>query len=98
MRVLRTDTEELVLENVDDDYKEHAILSQRWYPDGEEVTYADVVQNRDTSTKSGRAKLDDFRREAHSHGFKHVWLDTCCIDKSSSQELTESINSMFRWY
>ncbi|KAH8156519.1 hypothetical protein CIB48_g11729 [Xylaria polymorpha] len=27
-----------------------------------------------------------------------VWVDTCCIDKTSSAELTESINSMFRWY
>ena len=25
-------------------------------------------------------------------------VDTCCIDKSSSAELTESINSMYRWY
>ena len=27
-----------------------------------------------------------------------VWIDTCCIDKSSSAELTEAINSMFSWY
>ena len=26
------------------------------------------------------------------------WIDTCCIDKSSSAELSEAINSMFRWY
>ncbi|KAK0718674.1 hypothetical protein B0T26DRAFT_741525 [Lasiosphaeria miniovina] len=25
-------------------------------------------------------------------------IDTCCIDKSSSPELSEAINSMFRWY
>lgn len=25
-------------------------------------------------------------------------IDTCCIDKSSSAELTEAINSMFKWY
>ncbi len=28
----------------------------------------------------------------------HQWIDTCCIDKSSSAELSEAINSMFRWY
>lgn len=28
----------------------------------------------------------------------HVWVDTCCIDKSSSSELSEAINSMFVWY
>jgi hypothetical protein len=26
------------------------------------------------------------------------WVDTCCIDKSSSAELSEAINSMFKWY
>ncbi|KAK7709376.1 hypothetical protein SLS64_006289 [Diaporthe eres] len=28
----------------------------------------------------------------------HIWVDTCCIDKSSSSELSEAINSMFAWY
>ncbi|KAF2721976.1 hypothetical protein K431DRAFT_320031 [Polychaeton citri CBS 116435] len=27
-----------------------------------------------------------------------VWIDTICIDKRSSAELTEAINSMFNWY
>lgn len=27
-----------------------------------------------------------------------MWVDTCCIDKSSSAELSEAINSMFAWY
>lgn len=27
-----------------------------------------------------------------------TWIDTCCIDKRSSAELSEAINSMFRWY
>jgi hypothetical protein len=26
------------------------------------------------------------------------WIDTCCIDKTSSAELSEAINSMFKWY
>lgn len=26
------------------------------------------------------------------------WIDSCCIDKSSSSELSEAINSMFQWY
>lgn len=29
---------------------------------------------------------------------EHVWIDTCCIDKSSSAELSEAINSMYEWY
>ena len=31
-------------------------------------------------------------------GHSHVWIDTICIDKSSSAELSEAINSMYRWY
>ncbi|KAI0767143.1 heterokaryon incompatibility protein-domain-containing protein, partial [Fomes fomentarius] len=35
---------------------------------------------------------------AERHGFKWVWIDTCCIDKSSSAELSEAINSMYQYY
>ncbi|KAI0325885.1 HET-domain-containing protein [Cubamyces sp. BRFM 1775] len=35
---------------------------------------------------------------AHSLGYRLVWMDSCCIDKTSSAELTEAINSMFQWY
>jgi len=35
---------------------------------------------------------------ASHQGYEYAWVDTCCIDKSSSAELTEAINSMFRWY
>ena len=27
-----------------------------------------------------------------------TWIDTCCIDKRSSAEMSEAINSMYRWY
>ncbi|KAI0372289.1 hypothetical protein BV20DRAFT_1064414 [Pilatotrama ljubarskyi] len=35
---------------------------------------------------------------ALQEGYRYVWIDSCCIDKSSSAELTEAINSMFKWY
>ncbi|KAI1132766.1 heterokaryon incompatibility protein-domain-containing protein [Nemania abortiva] len=35
---------------------------------------------------------------AASQEYDYVWVDTCCIDKSSSAELTEAINSMYDWY
>ena len=37
-------------------------------------------------------------RLAREQGLSYAWIDTCCIDKSSSAELTEAINSMFNWY
>ncbi|KAI0330781.1 HET-domain-containing protein [Cubamyces sp. BRFM 1775] len=30
--------------------------------------------------------------------YELLWIDACCIDKSSSAELTEAVNSMFEWY
>ncbi|KAI0744082.1 heterokaryon incompatibility protein-domain-containing protein [Daedaleopsis nitida] len=35
---------------------------------------------------------------AHSEGYRYIWIDSCCIDKTSSAELSEAINSMFEWY
>ncbi|XTI91280.1 hypothetical protein V2W45_1312646 [Cenococcum geophilum] len=36
--------------------------------------------------------------QAARDGLQHFWVDTCCINKSSDSELSEAINSMFRWY
>lgn len=33
--------------------------------------------------------------QALRDGLDYVWVDTCCIDKSSSAELSEAINSMY---
>ena len=44
-------------------------------------------------------KIREFLIQAEKHGFDWAWADTlCCIDKASSAELTEAINSMFRYY
>ena len=48
--------------------------------------------------KSGMAKIDSFCRLAAERGFDWAWIDTCCIDKRSSAELSEAINAMFKWY
>ncbi|KAK5060161.1 hypothetical protein LTR84_010045 [Exophiala bonariae] len=46
----------------------------------------------------GWSKLEGCCHEAARFGLRHVWIDTCCIDKSNSSELSEAINSMFAWY
>lgn len=94
MRLINAKTLEL------DDFSQsqvppYAILSHTW---GE-----DEVANQDMSlpgrsSKRGYAKIVQTCRLARSHDLEHIWVDTCCIDKSSSAELTESINSMFQWY
>ena len=36
--------------------------------------------------------------QARKDGVELAWVDSCCIDKTSSSELTEAINSMYSWY
>ncbi|KAI1735480.1 hypothetical protein F4680DRAFT_306188 [Xylaria scruposa] len=73
----------------------YAILSHTW--GSEEVTFKDLEQGIGQH-KIGYKKIRFCGDQARRDGLRHFWVDTCCIDKSSSAELTESINSMFRWY
>jgi hypothetical protein len=47
---------------------------------------------------SGYAKILRACEQALSDGNDYIWIDTCCIDRKSSAELSESINSMWTWY
>ena len=104
MRLLSTDRAELHYfpspEDVPDGY---AILSHVW--DKKEETFQDLDALRVKCAMSGdnpRGFVSNkIRRSctlAEKHGYKWIWIDTCCIDKSSSAELSEAINSMYRYY
>jgi hypothetical protein len=96
MRLISTKTRAFE-EFIGPDFPPYAILSHTW-EDGE-VSYADYVGARAASVgKKGYAKIDMTIALALGDGLSYVWVDTCCIDKSSSAELTEAINSMFDWY
>jgi tetratricopeptide (TPR) repeat protein len=75
----------------------YAILSHTWGPDTEEVTFQDLVSGVG-GEKAGYEKLRFCANQAHRHGLLYFWVDTCCIDKTNNAELSEAINSMFRWY
>lgn len=75
----------------------YAILSHRWGDAGDEVSYTDVVEGRHMS-KVGYAKIRSCGEQAKKDGLTHFWVDTCCINKESSAELSEAINSMYAWY
>jgi hypothetical protein len=77
------------------DHVKYAILSHRWLDEGE-PTY-EAMENC-KATGPGYEKLKSFCNHARHYGMEFAWSDTCCIDKSSSTELDESIRSMFRWY
>jgi hypothetical protein len=75
----------------------YAALSHTWGPDREEVTYKDIVKGTGKN-KAGYAKIQFCGKQAAKDSLKHFWVDTCCINKTSSTELSEAINSMFQWY
>jgi hypothetical protein len=76
---------------------EYAILSHTWGADTEEVTYRDLIDGTGKN-KVGYEKIRFCGEQARRDGLHNFWVDTCCINKSSDRELSEAINSMFRWY
>jgi hypothetical protein len=82
-------------EFVGDNIPSYAILSHRW--EGEEVTFQDLQSGRGPEM-AGYSKIRGCCAQAALHGFDYAWIDSCCIDKTSSSELSEAINSMFNWY
>ncbi|RMZ17309.1 hypothetical protein D0862_00872 [Hortaea werneckii] len=74
----------------------YAILSHTWEDD--EVLFKDMDDLEKAKAKSGWQKIEYICRQALNDGLEWAWVDTCCIDKSSSAELSEAINSMFNWY
>lgn len=79
------------------DVPKYAILSHTWGSDAEEVSFSDLV-NGTGKGKSGYDKIKFCGEQARRDGLQFFWVDTCCIDKSNNTELSEAINSMFRWY
>ena len=99
MWLINTSTIELERANPDDmSTTPYAILSHTWGE--EEVTFQDMIrQDRDQAIqKSGYIKILKTCELAREKRISYAWVDTCCIDKCSSAELAEGINSMFRWY
>jgi hypothetical protein len=96
MRLLCTET--LTFDEfMGDKFPPYAILSHTW--DEQEITYHDMLNLTPAiKMKAGYKKTIGFATKSKELGYQHCWIDTCCIDKSSSAELTEAINSMFSWY
>nr|OQO19651.1 hypothetical protein B0A51_16632 [Rachicladosporium sp. CCFEE 5018] len=77
----------------------YAILSHRWH--AKEISY----QHLESAEKIAEsinlphfAKIRSACAKAASLGYQWLWIDTCCINKQDNAELTESLNSMYKWY
>jgi hypothetical protein len=95
MRLLHSTTLEL-REFTETEIPPYAILSHTWGKD--EVSFEDMQNGDDAKKKKGYSKIQRRCEIAASDGFEYAWVDTCCIDKTSSSELSEAINSMYQWY
>jgi hypothetical protein len=101
MRLLNTKTFKIE-EYYGRDVPKYAILSHTW--GREEISFADYHDPKYTSIswntrlKAGWRKIKNTCEQAARQKLNHVWIDTCCIDKTSSAELSEAINSMAEWY
>lgn len=74
----------------------YAIVSHTW--ETQEVTFDDLQRS------TGKSKNESWRKVQIScqctirDGLEYVWIDTCCVNKDSSAELSETLNSMYSWY
>ncbi|KAE8385587.1 hypothetical protein BDV23DRAFT_188106 [Aspergillus alliaceus] len=97
MRLIRTQPPLDLEEFSENEVPPYAILSHRW--GSEEVTFEEMT-NKDEriKRKAGYRKIEQFCARVARDGFEYAWVDTCAINKDSSAELSEAINSMFGWY
>ena len=100
----RVDRRTKVLEFSEDEATEYAILSHWWM--AHEVEYDEMVElmkmaveERDEIyQRNGYRKILQSLPAALKNGYEWLCVDTCCVDKQSSAELSKAINYMYRWY
>lgn len=98
MRLLNTGTLRILHFPNPDTRPPYAILSHVWQSDEGSYQEIHTLRARPDLLFVAPDKVRRFCAFARAEGFEWVWLDTCCIDKTSSSELSEALNSMFRWY
>ncbi|KAI6147949.1 heterokaryon incompatibility protein-domain-containing protein, partial [Pisolithus tinctorius] len=83
--------------------EKYAILSHRW---GDEVDYDEMARlmrmtesdRNEIKRRAGYEKIIKTCEQALRDGYRWIWIDTCCIDRRRSSELSEAVNSTYRWY
>lgn len=100
MRLLNVHTLHLE-EFFEKDIPRYYILSHRWGKG--EVSFKDYSKQRNLDGPGYQKILDACAIAQKFTAYDnetvdYIWIDTCCIDKRSSAELSEAINSMFSWY
>ena len=93
-----------VFDSHNDEATDYAILSHRWteqevdYDEMDDLARMDQEDRDKIRRRLGYKKIINSCEQAKKDKYEWLWVDTCCIDKRSSAELSEAINSMYRWY
>ncbi|KAK1852035.1 ankyrin repeat-containing protein [Colletotrichum chrysophilum] len=95
MRLIDTETMDIV-ERFGASIEPYVILSHTW--EDEEVTFQDWDKPSIKNEMKGFQKIRQTCELGAADGYRYAWVDTCCIDKTNSTELSEAINSMYKWY
>ncbi|KAI6047019.1 hypothetical protein EDC04DRAFT_954766 [Pisolithus marmoratus] len=77
----------------------YVMFSHVWQ--GKEPSFQDVNVVKsiwNLPDTSPNEKLRNFCKEARRLGHNWAWSDTCCIDKTTSSILNQSLTSMYKWY
>ncbi|KAH7883252.1 heterokaryon incompatibility protein-domain-containing protein [Phlebopus sp. FC_14] len=74
----------------------YVVFSHRWHADGE-PTFQDISSGKQRKIV-GFDKLKRYCQKAKALGYRLIWSDTCCIDKTNSAELCEAVQAMYKWY
>lgn len=96
MRLINTHTKCFVRFSDPSRIPPYAVLSHRW--NTQEVLFEDMQSHEALVDHPGFSKLSGCCDIARAYGYEYIWMDTCCINKASSAELSEAINSMYIWY
>ncbi|KAI5992024.1 hypothetical protein F5J12DRAFT_727138 [Pisolithus orientalis] len=101
--IQKTDPKHEILKELDDKDSCYAILSHHW---GMEVSYEEMTglmkmgeeERKEVRECYSYQKIIKSCEQAKKDSYKWLWVDTCCIDKQSSSELSEAINLMYQWH
>ena len=98
MRLLHTTSIKFYTFDDEENIPSFAILSHTW--GNAEVSFQDLTTKSasELNVSEGYWKIRSCCALAAKEGIDYIWIDTCCIDKTSSAELSEAINSMYHWY
>ena len=99
MRLLKIETGDdfSLVELKSDEMQPYAVLSHVWGKPDQEGTFRDIM-DKTGKQKVSFDKISFCAKQAEEDKIQYFWVDTCCIDNSSSAELSEAINSMYHWY